>query len=362
MIPEKRSRVHYPALDVLRGIAIILVILYHYFDFFSFVKFGWLGVDLFFVLSGFLITDILLHTSGTKNWIRNFYLRRALRIFPLYYLCLLLVLIVLPAFFSIKRDVLFYQAHQFWLWMYFQNWLYIFKFPGNTSLLNHFWSLAVEEQFYIVWPLAIFILKQPKKLFFFISGLLFLVISLRIVFFFTLTNHNFIFLFNTFARIDGLCIGSMLALLKSVNKDWLQHHLKPIGLTLFGLNILYLLARKIFQIDMPYIPFLGYPSVALAFGLIVNYFTCKDNLQLFFNNKILRLFGKISYGLYVFHWPIYVLLCPYFITLYRQHFSFQGIAAQVLSALLCVCISIGISIISFFTFEKYFIQFKNRLI
>ncbi|MEI9808490.1 MAG: acyltransferase [Bacteroidota bacterium] len=84
------NRSYYPALDGLRGIAIILVLCCHNFNFLPHFELGWIGVDLFFVLSGFLITDILLRTKETKNFLQNFYIRRILRIFPLYYGALLL--------------------------------------------------------------------------------------------------------------------------------------------------------------------------------------------------------------------------------------------------------------------------------
>src|SRR5436190_6342563 len=88
---------HYPALDGLRGIAILLVVLLHNFGFMNYFFFGWLGVDLFFVLSGFLITNILLNTLGEPNFLKNFYLRRILRIFPLYYLILIICLFIIAA-------------------------------------------------------------------------------------------------------------------------------------------------------------------------------------------------------------------------------------------------------------------------
>src|SRR5215213_9370124 len=97
MIATPANRAYYPSLDGLRGVASLLVVIYHNFGFINhYFFFGWLGLDIFFVLSGFLITDILLTTLNTKHYLRNFYVRRTLRVFPLYYASLILFLIVLP--------------------------------------------------------------------------------------------------------------------------------------------------------------------------------------------------------------------------------------------------------------------------
>ncbi|MBL0272153.1 MAG: acyltransferase [Chitinophagaceae bacterium] len=90
------NRSYYPSLDGLRGVAILLVVFLHNFGFMNYFFFGWLGVDLFFVLSGFLITDILLKTLDKPNFLRNFYMRRILRIFPLFYLTLIIFLLIIP--------------------------------------------------------------------------------------------------------------------------------------------------------------------------------------------------------------------------------------------------------------------------
>src|SRR6266496_5976018 len=102
----------YPALDGLRGIAILLVVLLHNFGFMNYFFFGWLGVDLFFVLSGFLITNILLNTLGQPNFLRNFYIRRVLRIFPLYYLILIICLFIIPGIPGLGYNLNYYINNQ----------------------------------------------------------------------------------------------------------------------------------------------------------------------------------------------------------------------------------------------------------
>src|SRR5215208_5513013 len=99
-------RAYYPALDGLRGVACLLVVIYHNFGFINrYFFFGWLGLDIFFVLSGFLITDILLNAAGSKNFLRNFYVRRMLRLFPLYYASLIIFLIILPRIPNLPVDL-----------------------------------------------------------------------------------------------------------------------------------------------------------------------------------------------------------------------------------------------------------------
>ena len=112
MTQDNANRSYYPALDGLRGVAILMVVLLHNFGFMSYFFFGWLGVDLFFVLSGFLITDILLKTLGQPNFLRNFYMRRILRIFPLFYLILIICFFILPQFKGLDLDLSYYTNHQ----------------------------------------------------------------------------------------------------------------------------------------------------------------------------------------------------------------------------------------------------------
>ncbi len=153
MLNIEYKKGHVNALDGLRGIAIILVLFFHCsrFEFLpvrAISAFGWTGVDLFFVLSGFLITGILIDTKGKEGFYKNFFMKRVLRIFPLYYLTLCIFFI--PSFFFHFELTEYYITHQIYFWTYTQNLLFAFDgWPENARFLNHFWSLAIEEQFYI---------------------------------------------------------------------------------------------------------------------------------------------------------------------------------------------------------------------
>src|SRR5687768_1805284 len=158
---------HWPALDGLRGTAVIAVLVCHYAVLLprtpavGLLEIGWAGVDLFFVLSGFLITGILLDARGTPHYLRNFYARRALRIFPLYYgflaVTLLVSLAVKLAPGASHEGLRHLWAAQPSLWTYTAN----YWMPAQTAwspwseVVIPLWSLSVEEQFYLVWPLVV---------------------------------------------------------------------------------------------------------------------------------------------------------------------------------------------------------------
>ena len=168
-------RDHIPALDGLRGFAILLVIFIHFgagvdlpVFFHRLAYMGWTGVDLFFVLSGFLITRILLTSKNSRHYFKNFYLRRMLRIFPLYYAALVCGIWLIPAILpeTIVQPYLGQsQSHQGWLWSYSVNIARTFMPIVSFGMFSHFWSLAIEEQFYIIWPSVVKWL-EPKRLFY----------------------------------------------------------------------------------------------------------------------------------------------------------------------------------------------------
>src|SRR5262245_8154482 len=161
-------RGHIPALDAIRGLAIVVVMLYRFggggegpasaVEHSRLIGLGSHGVDLFFVLSGFLITGILFDAKGKLHYFRNFYMRRALRIFPLYYAALAVMLWLLPLVSAtFATEVQPAVDAQGWLWLYGANVLQSVRGSWCLGPLNHFWSLAIEEHFYLAWPAVIFL-------------------------------------------------------------------------------------------------------------------------------------------------------------------------------------------------------------
>ena len=307
------DRPYYPALDGLRGLACLLIVVYHNFGFINkYVFFGWLGVDIFFVLSGFLITDILLNSFGKPGFLRNFYIRRMLRIFPLYYLALLIFLVVLPKINDLPVSLDYYVDHQVWLWTYLQNWLFSFNPSPDQNALNHLWSLAVEEQFYLFWPLVILVLRKPKILLVVITLVLLLTVGLRIWIWINRIEGLAYFNLYTFTRIDGICIGCMIALLQRINPRFLSTYSSPIVLLFAGLNFLFYFINRSYHFSFPFLPMIGYTSFAMIFGLLVYNIVNSQSgiLTIIFNNPLLRAMGMVSYGCYMFHWPLYLILAP----------------------------------------------------
>ena len=313
---------YYPALDGLRGLAIILVILYHNFDFISIFRSGWIGLDLFSI-SGFLITGILLKKRGSRHFLGNFYARRALRILPIYYLSLVLFLFILPNIVSYSFNPKYFIRNQQWFWLEFQNWLFIFYPGGNNNFLNHFWSLALEEQFYLISPLIILLIKPVQKIISFLLILLLILLVLRLlIWLLQFDNISYVDLY-TFTRIDGLCVGSILAVFKYQENTEMEKRNKFLGLILFILIFIALPFIKVFYHSrIPYLACCLFPAVALFWGLIVWASINPENfLFKIFNSRVLIFLGKISYGVYIFHWPITRLLTQAFV--YCQAYMIQ---------------------------------------
>jgi len=302
-------------LDSLRAFSVMLVLMLH--GSYGFFKGGWIGVDIFFVLSGFLITSILYNEYKKTNAIRikRFYLRRILRLFP-------------PLFTSIILAVILWQySKEFFLPGYDLNLaikgaLFYFTniLPGEKSgNMSHFWSLAVEEHFYLIWPIitAYFLFRCSLRN----ANIILIVIIILISIFRIYAFYNKIYLFTTnnyidfyrftFCRSDGLLFGSLLAL--NQNEKWLT---KTTALLFSRKNLIYLclFIFLIIGFQFQYYDFyfnngLFILSNILCFFTIILFINLDDTSYL--NNKYFKWIGIRSYGIYTFHFPIFLFFERY---------------------------------------------------
>jgi len=353
---------HYPALDGLRGVAILMVVFLHNFGFMNYFFFGWLGVDLFFVLSGFLITDILMNSLDKPHFLRNFYMKRILRIFPLFYLIVILCLFILPAIKSLHLDVHYYKENQLWFWTYLQNWLFIIKEPQGEKFLLHTWSLAVEEQFYLVWPVIILLFRKPKVLLTIALIILVLTGVLRYIVWISKVEDLAYSSLYTFTRIDGLCIGSAVALLLRINPGFLKKYTTLIVLLMAVINFGFYFINNHRSFTLPYLAFIGYTTFAVLFGLLVyEAVTGKSKIIKFLlENRPLKFFGKISYGLYVYHWPVFLICFPFVTEFVLNNMHISSRLAATTSSIIVTVATILLSVISYRYFEKPFLNLKKR--
>jgi len=228
-VGREEGDAHVPVLDGLRAAAILGVMLMHFTILQSpilqssilpdrvlwqIALSGWVGVDLFFVLSGFLITGILLDTKGGDGYFRNFYMRRVLRILPLYYGSLVVLFLIIPRVApGVVHDLGRLSNGQVWLWTYLSN--VAIGFAGSWQavppLTGHYWSLAVEEQFYLLWPLLVYVVSR-RRLLHIAVGLWSGALVLRIVLVLLGVNATSVFVL-TPTRMDGLAAGAAVAIL-----------------------------------------------------------------------------------------------------------------------------------------------------
>jgi peptidoglycan/LPS O-acetylase OafA/YrhL len=285
-----------PALDGVRGMAIVAVLLFHNFR----VPGGWMGVDLFFALSGFLIARILTTTRERPDYFRRFYWRRAWRIFPPYYLLLLVL--------SVLSDEV--RARAWWYATYLSD--FVFVNPSlDTAWLHHVWSLAVEEQFYLVVPVLARWLPPPS----FRRFVLCLVPlpTLARVAALSMGVAPLFANYNAAARCDGLLMGAVMGSLAGTHgRQAVSVAASAKTLLVCAFVALALAGLGKFSVSSrPSMPMyvLGLPSIALASTALVwlAYAGAPDHrLSRLLARSELRWLGRVSYGLYLYHQPLLV--------------------------------------------------------
>ncbi len=361
-----------PVLDGIRGLAIIGVLLRHAAYIFHphgsatrwflpVMQFGTWGVDLFFVLSGFLITGILLDTKPAVNRARSFYGRRVLRIFPIYYLAVTLVLLggCYSTWIRTAANLQNIPDHLAYVF-YFQNFIPLWH--GGTfpeSIIGPFWSLAVEEQFYFVWPLIVWRTNSKNLTRICVAALgISLIVRLLLV----LRFGSGIWVYSlTPTRADGLFVGSALAAILAFHRKIS----KRLFVVLAGSGIAALaavaLGGRVNQLWLtgPYMSVIGISGIALACGALITFCLRSENslLARAFQKQWIRRFGKYSYGMYVWHFPIYYGLHHLFETRFSLRFPVETGVGLAYVALL-IGATYAAAWLSFQCFEQWFLRLK----
>jgi peptidoglycan/LPS O-acetylase OafA/YrhL len=329
--------------------------------------YGSYGVELFFVLSGFLITGILYDNHDKAYYFRNFFMRRFLRIFPLYYGVLALVFFVAPLIPFLRGPDLYYLVErQFWAWFYAVN-IYIAKNGDwSFSYLNHFWSLAVEEHFYLVWPLVVLLMAPRPKALIVVS----LAVSLcamvsRLIGCLMGLSWWTTYVLTPF-RLDGLALGSFVAVMmrQPGGLDWLARALPWVAAIVFALLALTfgwtrLVSRQELELVLPVRAALI--LILLACLLVWTLVAPERSVtSWFFSCRAMVFLGTYSYGLYVYHHFI-----SYYLTSNRTDIELarwlgsHG-TALALQATVGALTSLALAYISYELFEKRFLKLKRR--
>lgn len=367
-----RLRGHAPALDGLRGLAILMVVFFHATPSApgttllgtvvkSAAEVGAMGVDLFFVLSGFLITGILLEAKGSPRYFRTFYARRSLRIFPLYYGVLFVSLVLVPLIWPMtSADARRIHQDQGWLWFYASN------IKGSLSTLDrpfsagwyqfdHFWSLAVEEQFYLVWPVLILLMGRRTMMGICVA-LIAAALALRGCLYWR-NDQTAAFYSLTPCRIDELAMGGLLALLGRGRMN------VPVLKYIAGATLIVCAAvlAIIWKTDARAMV-LGGTLFSCFFGaLIVLVVTGgkRGGFKTLFNFAPMRIVGKYSYAMYVLHPFLLAVMGDYLSARRLGSIAHSGGLGVFLYILMAFAVTFAAGWLSWNLYERHFLKLKR---
>jgi peptidoglycan/LPS O-acetylase OafA/YrhL len=368
------SNNRFKPLDGLRGVAILMVILVHTFSYKgenfigrgleAVARAGWVGVVLFFVLSGYLITGILLDTCGKKNYLRDFYARRSLRIFPLYFIFLAFYFFLVPhlPYLSAHLPQPSSETHIYY-WAYMANMKEFFgKTAESIPPLDPLWSLAVEEQVYLFWPfLFLFIPRRalPKT---FISMAL-LSFGWRVLTRLSAQSMDLTYGWSI-ANLEAFAIGGILAWLSREQGKRLNALVPRTTLVSGAFLAGMVVAQRHFNFSQGPVPILtlGTSALILFFASVIGYLvTSKQEFWLsqFLSMAWLRSLGKYSYAIYLFHSIIIELLAPIIYSKSSGMTRGQSLLGAILLTILVTACSYLLGILSWYILEKPFLSLKR---
>ena len=314
-VPDRLQ--HQPALDGLRGVAVIAVLIWHdalTHDPNGWLRGGFLGVDLFFVLSGFLITSLLLleHRRTGRYVSVQFWIRRARRLLPAVFV-LLLIVCAYAVFVASPFDLRDLRSEGLATLFYVQNWYVIGVHDLSASALGHTWSLSIEEQFYLIWPVALLALSRvcshdKRRLVASLSALACLA-ALLMSALYVHGNHGRVF-YGTDTRSQGLFVGAALAVLVSGGSELRQRSTR-IRIEILGVVGAVALALLLTHVttDTDWLYHGGFLLTSIASACVIAAAVQPAGaVRRALSWRPLRAVGLISYGLYLYHWPIYLWL------------------------------------------------------
>jgi len=364
-----------PALDGVRGFAILLVLVLHFSAYghelprsgllidqlyYRVAAAGWIGVDLFFVLSGFLITGILYDAKGSPHYFRNFYIRRTLRIFPLYYGALILFLVIFPLLWPNHGGLRSMQNDGWWYWTYLSNVKIAMDGWPQFGAIGHFWSLAVEEQFYLLWPLLVLAFRRRQLQ---MICLICIVVALAARVVLNIRGNNpaaFVF---TPARMDALAAGAYVALAARGTEGLrsLARFALPGAALMVVLAMVIVALRNGFAAYDPLVSTIGHTAIALLFAavlVLVLTLSRETLLVRVFNSTPLRFFGRYSYGIYVFHHPLLFLFSGVVPLALIPTVLGSQLLRQAVFIVIATAVTTALALLSWHLVEKRFLMLK----
>jgi peptidoglycan/LPS O-acetylase OafA/YrhL len=366
---ESKLPTHLPGLDGVRGVAILAVLALHALDGAPHAGLvdglvgrvgsaGWMGVDLFFVLSGFLITGILLEQRGKAGYFRTFYARRVLRIVPVYVAFLGFSLYVAPVVGASTEAAAVALRHwQAWYWTYLANVMLLLHPAAHTAYApTHLWSLAIEEQFYLCWPLAVWLLS-PRAI---AKVALACIVGaelarIAVVMFGARGEVNYLLLPT---RMDTLAVGAFLAcavrdprILETVRKC-------QVPVALGAVMLLGVTVYLTHGID-PYQPLpqlYALPAVAALSGVLVLAATQPGTV---FAWAPLRFLGRVSYGMYLWHVLVLSTLLAHTRWLAPRLVGGSYLVSDLASVAVLLTATVAVALVSWHLIEQPFLRLKR---